>query len=442
MERTLYRELLAWKADKGAKPLLLSGARQVGKTYLARQFCTREYARALEVNLFDYPNVVALYDTALTSAEKFEQLKLILNTDLDGEAFLQDGILFIDEVQESESLLTELKYLREHKPRLRILCSGSLLGVKLRRLSKALPVGQVDMLKLRPLSFEEFLLNTDNAMLRDAVADCFGRDKALSAPVHERALNVYRSYLCLGGMPEVVNSYLEAGIDLAGVDRRVAANIMAAYLDDMNKYVRNHAESNRIAGIYNSLPSQMLNASRKFQYSKVDRSARAKTHASALDWLVAADMVLLSRAATWAEVPLRANTDSDVFKLFFGDIGFLVSLTGLDFADIMTNQSFGFKGALAENYVACELAAVGRDLYYWRSEHSAEVDFLLENGIAQGGILPVEVKADKHVQTPSLSVYRRRFDPSCSLRVSAKNFGFENGIKSVPLYAVFCLGRR
>jgi predicted AAA+ superfamily ATPase len=154
---------------------------------------------------------------------------------------------------------------------------------------------------------------------------------------------------------------------------------------------------------------------------------------------MAADMVLHCAAVSRAEVPLRANIDPDTFKLYLSDIGFLVSLTNISFADIMTNQRFSFKGALAENYVACELVSGERDLFYWRSENRAEVDFLLENSLTQGGLIPVEVKADRHVQAPSLSVYERKYAPSRSVRISTKNFGTANKIESVPLYAVFCL---
>jgi predicted AAA+ superfamily ATPase len=183
----------------------------------------------------------------------------------------------------------------------------------------------------------------------------------------------------------------------------------------------------------------MLNASKKFQYSKVASAARSRSHATAWDWLVAADMVLPCTAVSRAEVPLQANIDADTFKLYLSDIGFLVSLTNLEFADIMTNQSFSFKGPLAENYVACELVSSERNLFYWRSDNRAEVDFLLENSLLQGGVIPVEVKADKYVQAPSLSVYERKYAPSYSICISTKNFGAVNRIKSVPLYAVFCM---
>jgi predicted AAA+ superfamily ATPase len=439
MERILYSKLLQWKARRDFRPLLLLGARQVGKTYLIRAFCGREYDRVIEVNLFNYPNIVELYNSSLSADEKFEQFKLIVNTDMDSDGFKQGGILFIDEIQESESLISELKFLRETKPGLRVICSGSLLGVRLKRLKKAFPVGQVEMLRLHPLSFDEFLQATDNTLLRDAISECFTFDRALSSSVHERALNLYRSFLCLGGMPEVINAYLQNGRDLAGVDRRIVRQISEAYFNDMNKYVGNHSESNRIEGTYRSIPTQMLNASRKFQYAKIDKGARARGYSTALDWLIAADMVVPSTVVTSGEVPLNAHIDDGVFKMYLSDIGFLVSLVNLDFADIMTNQRFSFKGALAENYVACELAAKGRELHYWRSENRAEVDFLLESGMTRGGVIPVEVKADKYVRTPSLTVYGGKFHPKYSIRISAKNFGFENQIKSVPLYAAFCI---
>jgi predicted AAA+ superfamily ATPase len=440
MERALYSQLLQWKAKQDVKPLLLLGGRQVGKTYLMREFCNKEYCKVVEVNLFNQPGIVELYNSTLDSNEKFEQLKLIVNANMDSSEFKQQGILFIDEIQESEALISELKFFREEKPGLRVVCSGSLLGVRLKRLSRAFPVGQIEVLRLYPLNFAEFLQSTDNLLLHGAIEHGFATNNALSPAVHEKALNLYRSFLCLGGMPEVINAYLYNGKDLAGVDRQIIRQIASAYFADMNKYVNSHSESNRIESTYRSVPAQMLNASKKFQYAKIDSSARARSYTTALDWLIAADMVVPSTAVSQSEIPLNAYISEGVFKLYLSDTGFLVSLVNLGFADIMTNQNFSFKGALAENYVACELAAKGVQLHYWRSGNRAEIDFLLEGSMAEDGIIPVEVKADKNVRAPSLAVYNSKFNPKYAIRVSTKNFGFENHVKSVPLYAVFCLG--
>jgi predicted AAA+ superfamily ATPase len=432
MERTLYKELLAWKTGPHHKPLLLMGARQTGKTWLADQFIRQEYAESTQVNLLDDTEITELYDTSLSAQDKYLALKAIVGKDFEGP----DKVLFIDEVQESESLISALKFFREKHPELNIICSGSLLGVRLKRFSKSFPVGQITLLDLYPLDMREFLLAFDEDLLIAEVERCFETDTPLVKPLHERALRYYLLYLCVGGMPEAVRSCVDAQKDLTRFDEGILDAIVTAYFDDMNRYVSNNSEALRIERAYRSIPIQLSNRANKFQYAKIARSARAKDYETALDWLFASGLCYSSHKVTRPYMPLRGNEDVRAFKLFLNDVGLLRSQLKVPFSNLITNSAFDLKGAMVENHVAVHLRSKGLDLHYWESEHSAEVDFLLQTA---DGIVPVEVKAGDNVRSKSLNVYREKYRPPYAVRVSSKNFGFENGIKSVPLYAVFCL---
>jgi predicted AAA+ superfamily ATPase len=261
----------------------------------------------------------------------------------------------------------------------------------------------------------------------------------LTQPLHEKSLYNYRQYLCLGGMPEVISNYIENDKDLIKVNKLIADNIIQAYLSDMSKYVDNKSESVKIEQIFNSVPLQLANESKKFQYLKVAPNARSRDYESGLNWLIASSLLLSSNNIPKPDYPIAAYKDSQFFKVFLSDVGLLANLLSISFSDIISNQKFSFKGSITENYVAQELIAKSIPLYYWKSNNLAEVDFLIEYPISQEGIIPIEVKSDIHTQSKSLNIYSQKFNPKYSIRISSKNFGFENGIKSVPLYAVFCI---
>jgi predicted AAA+ superfamily ATPase len=254
--------------------------------------------------------------------------------------------------------------------------------------------------------------------------------------MHEELMRLYRIYTCIGGMPEAVQHYLDKGNDLQGFDSSFFGALRAACINDMKKYVGNQNEAVKIERIYDSIPLQQANRSRKFQYSKIRSAARSNQYETALDWLMAAGLTYRTDCVTEPEKPLRYFIDPDVFKLFGNDVGLLAHLLQIDFCDIMLDHLGQAKGYLAENYVACELSARNIPLCYWRSQNNAEVDFLIQN---EDGVIPVEVKAAQNVQSKSLGVYCQKYKPAYAIRISAKNFGFANGIKSLPLYAAFCL---
>ena len=435
MKRKIYDELLKWKNNTdNVKPLMVLGVRQSGKTYIINEFCKNEYSNYVYVNLFENTNVIELYNSNLTSIEKFNRLKLLLDFDFENE----DTILFIDEIQESEKLIAELKYFCENHNNVRIICAGSLLGVKLKRSKFSFPVGKVKMLNMYPMDFEEFLVAMNQEMLIDLIKDCYKNNKQITSPIHEKALNLYRIYLITGGMPESVNNMVKTNGDYIKYDKTILTDIVSSYFKDMDKYVTNESEALRINRVYDSLPSQLSNISNKFQYSNVSKDARAREYATAIDWLEASNMVLCCKAIKTPEIPLEGFVDVDTFKLYLSDVGILNNILKLNIEDILNDNISLYKGVIAENFVANQLVCNGFDLYYYRSNNTSEVDFLL---YTKDGIIPVEVKAGNATQSKSLKLYIEKYKPKYAIRISTKDFGYDSktNIKSIPLYATFLI---
>lgn len=435
MKRKIYDELLKWKNNTdNVKPLMVLGVRQSGKTYIINEFCKNEYSNYVYVNLFENTNVIELYNSNLTSIEKFNRLKLLLDFDFENE----DTILFIDEIQESEKLIAELKYFQENHNNVRIICAGSLLGVKLKRSKFSFPVGKVKMLNMYPMDFEEFLVAMNQEMLIDLIKDCYKNNKQITSPIHEKALNLYRIYLITGGMPESVNNMVKTNGDYIKYDKTILTDIVSSYFKDMDKYVTNESEALRINRVYDSLPSQLSNISNKFQYSNVSKDARAREYATAIDWLEVSNMVLRCKAIKTPEIPLEGFVDVDTFKLYLSDVGILNNILKLNIEDILSDNISLYKGVIAENFVANQLVCNGFDLYYYRSNNTSEVDFLL---YTKDGIIPVEVKAGNATQSKSLKLYIEKFKPKYAIRISTKDFGYDpkTNIKSIPLYATFLI---
>lgn len=411
---------------------MVIGARQVGKTFTLQEFCANEYGSHTMVNLFERGDIVELYETEKMAQGRFEQLLLLLNINPNNT----DHILFVDEVQESEVFISDLKYINEKHPNFNIVTAGSLLGVKLKRFNRHFPVGQVSFLRVYPMTFDEFLIALDASRYVDLIVDSFVNDKPIAGVIHEQLIRYYREYLCVGGMPESVLRFIENGTTLVGFERNILDDIVLAYKNDMNKYVSTDAEALKIASTYDSLPGQMSNVARKFMYNKIQKSARKRTYEIAIDWLIAAQMVAPCFLVSKPDSPLNRYRDTDSFKLYISDIGLLANASRYSLANIVTGKLGEKGGILAESYVAQELVAGGIPLYYWMSKGTAEIDFLLET---DDGVIPVEVKAGDNVRSKSLVTYCNKYNPCYAIRVSSKNFGYQNMIKSVPLYAAFCL---
>ncbi len=289
MKRKIYDELIKWKNNtNNLKSLMILGVRQCGKTYIINEFCKNEFKNYKYVNLLKEDNIIELYNSNLTSNEKYKRLKILLNFDFDTE----DTILFIDEIKESKKLISELKYFCEEHNKVKIIVAKSLLRVKLKRSKISFPVGKVKMLTMYPMDFEEFLIAFNENNLINYIKDCYLNNKQISNPVHEKALNFYRTYLITGGMPESVNNMTNVQGNYIKYDTSILQDIVESYFYDMRKYVESENEYLKIVRTYNSLPSQLANNSNKFQYSSISNDARKREYESSLDWLNASNLVL------------------------------------------------------------------------------------------------------------------------------------------------------
>lgn len=435
MRRKIYNKLLEWKNnDENKKPLMVLGVRQCGKTYVIKDFCKNEFENVCVINLLERDDIIELFSRPINSEEKYNILKTMLNYDIEDE----NTVLFIDEIQESEDLISQLKFFCENHNNVNIICAGSLLGVKLKRLKKSFPVGKVWMIDMFPMDFEEFLVANNREKFVDLLKDCFDNNKFLGSPLHEELLRYYRIYLLTGGMPEAIQNIVDANLDYVKYDIKILKNILASYYKDMRKHVKNEAEALKIERVYRTLPSQLMNASKKFQISNVDENGKLGRYETAIDWLIGSNMIIKCECVSLPEIPLKGFVDNETFKFYLSDVGILCTILGLSVRDIVTDNISLYKGIIAENFVANQLLCNGFDLFYWKNTATAEVDFLLYTA---DGVIPVEVKAGENTQSKSLKVYMEKYNAKYAIRISTKDFGYDpkTKIKSVPLYATFLI---
>lgn len=432
MKRKIYKNLLNWKENSINIPLMIIGARQIGKTYIIKEFCKNEFEKYIYINLLDNPQIVDLFEQAIPTEEKFNKMQLILNQKID----LEKTIIFFDEIQLSEKLISNLKYFCESDKPFKIICAGSLLGVKINRFHSSFPVGKVKMEYMYPMDFEEFLMATSSQELIDEIYKCYNAGVPMTNGLHEKLLNLYRLYLCVGGMPQAVQNIVNVNQNIFDFDSNIVKNIIESYLNDMNQYILNNTEKSRIEAIYKSIPSQLGNVSNKFQYAKINSNARSRDYETALQWLISSTMIYKCNLLKTIQIPPKAYEDEEYFKLYISDVGLLTSLLEIRYNDILLDNDFLYKGNIAENYMAEQLVRNGVSLYYWKSSSDAEIDFILYN---EDGLIPIEVKASDNTTSKSLNSYMKRYNPKYAIRVSSKNFGFENNIKSIPLYAAFLI---
>ncbi len=434
MKRKIYNDLLKWKEKKEFKPLIVLGVRQCGKSYIINEFCKNEFKHYKKINLFQDTKVIDLYKSSDDSDKKYQDLKLLLNFDFD----MEDSVLFIDEIQECEELISELKYFNEKHSNVRIICAGSLLGVKLARLTKSFPVGKVSRLYMYPMDFEEFLIAFNEKMLLDRIKECFDHNQAMGV-LHGKALDYYKKYLLSGGMPESIKELIKVKDSYYNYNLDVLNDIVADYQNDMNNHVTNAVETLKLNKIYNSLPSQLQNASKKFQYSIVDSDAKSREYSTPLNWLEASNMVQISKCVKIPQKPLLGFVDEGTFKVYYSDVGIFNRILNNDIKTILLDEMKLYSGIIAENYVANQLKSNGIDLLYWRGTRDAEIDFLITTPTE--GIIPIEVKAGENTQSKSLKVYDELYHPNYMIRISSKDFGYnpETRIKSIPLYATFLI---
>lgn len=287
-----------------------------------------------------------------------------------------------------------------------------------------------------PMDFEEFLMATSSHGLIDEIYKCYNSSIPMTSTLHEKLMGLYRMYLCVGGMPQAVQNIVDVNQNIFDFDKDIIKNIIESYLNDMNQYIFNNTEKSKIEAIYKSIPSQLGNVSNKFQYSKINSNARSRDYESAMQWLISSTMIYKCNLLKSIQIPPKAYADEEYFKLYLSDVRLLTSLLEIQYNDILLDNSFLYKGNIAENYVVTQLVRNGLSLYYWKSNSDAEIDFILYN---EDGLIPIEVKASDNITSKSLNSYMKQYNPKYAIRISSKNFGFENNIKSVPLYAAFLI---
>lgn len=431
MYRFIEEDLKKWKNDS-KMPLMLVGARQVGKTYVLEKFCKENYEKYIYINLDKEENISQIFESSIDPDTIIEKIEIIKNINID----IENTIIFFDEIQVCERAITSLKYFCESVKPYKIVCAGSLLGVKINRFKSSFPVGKVTIKYLYPMNFEEFLLSLNEDKLIDEIKTHYITNESLVEPIHEKAMDLYKKYLVLGGMPQVINDFLNNEKNITHVNFGLQEQIITSYLADMNKYTEN-SEGVKNSQIYNSIPKELARVNNTFKFSLVDESARKSRYESSLDWLLASNMVLKCDLTEKNESPLKAFVNSLKFKLYLSDVGLLRSLSNIEYNEILLDKNEMFRGVLTENFVACSLFPKSKELYYYNFD-KYEIDFLVK---IDGEIIPIEVKSGRRTNSKSLNEYIKKYNPKYSIRISGKNFGFDNNIKSVPLYAVFCINK-
>lgn len=431
MYRKIMNYLEAWKESKHRKPLILQGARQVGKTYSVLEFGRNNYENVVYFNFETNPKLNETFEENISP----DYLVPILSH-IAGQTIVKEKTLIIfDEVQLCERALTSLKYFCEDAPDYHIIVAGSLLGVAVNRAEFSFPVGKVDMKTMYPMDMEEFMLAMDEAQLVAKIRECFDTDKPMPAALHDAAMQLYRQYLVVGGMPECVMQFAETKDYI--LVRHTQDTILASYLNDMSKYNNtNEIKKTRLA--YDNITVQLSNKNTRFQYKLIKKGGRASEFENAIEWLCLSGIVSKVYKVEQIKKPLENYRDIDAFKIYVSDLGLLCAKKDLAANDIlyMVEDINDFKGGMAENYVNVQLAINGYKTYYWESERGAEIDFVIQRN---DNLIPIEVKSADNTRAKSLMVYMKTYKPAYAIKLSAKNFAFEDNKKVVPLYAAFCI---
>ena len=427
MKRDIYAKLLEWKKSPTRQPLLLQGARQVGKTYILKEFGNQEYHHCCYINFEETPGCKTFFEADLKPSRIVRDLSIYLEIKIDPGSTL----IIFDEIQECPNALTSLKYFCEHAPEYHVVAAGSLLGLKLSG-ARGFPVGKVHFLQLYPMSFFEFLDAINRPMLRTMLEE-IQIVKPISEPHHIQLIEFLKFYFYIGGMPKAVLRYAEtAGIDFV---REVHNDILKAYLQDFAK----HAPPTlvmRITQAWNSIPIHLGKENKKFIFSAIKKSARARDYEEALQWLLDAELIYKVSSIKAPRLPLTSYSDHEAFKIYLLDVGLIGAMCRLPARVIVEGDKLftEFKGSLTENYVAQALKTEhDGPLYYWTSEREAEVDFLVEY---EGTIFPLEVKSGMSTKKKSLLIYKEKYDPHVIARTSLMNLKQDGKVINFPLYLI------
>lgn len=426
MYRIAIEKLYKWKNSKRRKPLIIEGARQVGKTWLMKEFGKQAYADTVYINFDSNSRMADLFSADLDTDRLIMGLELYAGRKINPE----NTLLIFDEVQEVPRALASLKYFYENAPQYHIVCAGSLLGIALHQ-GTSFPVGKVDFLKLYPLSFSEFFMATGNERFAELLKN---QDYEMITSFKQTYIDALKHYYFVGGMPEAVQSFAESK-DFNEV-RAIQKRILAAYEQDFSKHAPNEIVP-KIRMLWNSIPSQLARENKKFIYGLVREGGRAREYETAIMWLSDCGLVHKVSRVNAAGIPLKAYEDLKAFKLFIVDVGLLGCMTGLRQRTLLDGDDLfvEFKGALTEQYVCQQLKTI-EDLgiyYYTNDRGSCEIDFVVDTGEQ---IVPIEVKAETNLRAKSLKTYRERFEPELSVRTSMADYKKEDWLLNLPLYAI------
>jgi Predicted ATPase (AAA+ superfamily) len=419
-------QLNKWKQKINKKPLIIRGARQVGKTWLMREFGEKAYEETVYINFDNNLQMEELFSVDMRIERIITGIELYVGHKINAE----NTLLIFDEIQEVPKALSALKYFNETAPQYQIVCAGSLLGVALHH-GTSFPVGKVEFMDLYPLSFTEFM----RAMGKERFVDLLGKcDFAMATTFKQEYIDLLKHYYYVGGMPEVVQSFAD-NRDFNEV-RELQGRILAAYEQDFSKHAPNEIVP-RIRMLWNSIPAQLTKENKKFIYGIIKEGARAKDYEMALMWLTDCGLVHKVHRVTTPNIPLKAYEDLKAFKLFLVDVGLLGCMVRLNQTVLLDgNELFKeFKGALTEQYVLQQLKTLkGVESYYWTNDRgNAEVDFLIDNG---NEVIPIEVKAETNLKAKSLKTFVEKFSPKTAIRTSMTDYKQEDWLLNLPLWAV------
>lgn len=425
MERKIMKKLLEWKDNKNRKPLILRGARQVGKTYILQQFGKENYKNIAYFNFDHDTDLYQLFENTKNPERILEQLALVCGKAIEPK----NTLIIFDEIQECPDALNSLKYFNEEANEYHIVCAGSLLGIRLSHTS--FPVGKVDFLDMYPMTFSEFLVadGAQNLVEYMDSINSFENIPEIFFNILEEKLKVY---FIVGGMPEAVKSWVNEK-DISEVNK-IQENILIAYEEDFSKHTT-AVEANRISIIWNSIPSQLARENKKFLYQVAKEGARAREYEGAVNWLNDADLIHKIYNVVKPNMPLKAYNDLSSFKIYLNDVGLLRRMTDLDSRVVIEgNRVFKeFKGALTENYVLQMLLSSGIKVNYFTFDNKYEIDYIMQY---KNTIIPIEVKADENINSVSLKHYNEIYNPKIRIRFSMRNLKKDDNLVNIPLFMV------
>jgi len=424
MERDLFIKLEKWKNKKKRKPLIIQGARQVGKTWIMKEFGTRYFKDTVYINFDNNEKIKAVFDEDYDIPRIISAIKIEYGKSFD----VEDTLIIFDEIQEAPKALAALKYFYENAPQYAIMAAGSLLGVALHQ-GTSFPVGKVDFMQLYPLNFSEFLCALGENQLAQLLES---NDYKLINAYSTKYTDLLRKYYYIGGMPEAVQTFIETD-DFYEV-REIQKSLLKYYEEDFSKHAPKEVVP-RIMMVWNSIPSQLAKENRKFIYGAMREGARAKDFELAIQWLEDAGLIIRNYRVKKPDIPLIAYMEMSSFKMFMLDVGLLGAKANIHAKVLLDGCRIfeEFKGALTEQFVAQQLKSSGRELYYYSTENSSgEIDFVIQQEMR---CIPIEVKAEENLRARSLRAFCEKYKPEIAIRTSMSNYREQDWMINVPLYA-------